>query len=57
MCAMTHMVTTEIVFCVACLCRVCWAAMPTKHAASAQKLAYRFTDLLDVAVTENDGLP
>ena len=38
--------------------------MPTKHAASLfscsamkQKLASRFTDLLDVTVTENDDLP
>ena len=38
--------------------------MPTKHAASLfscsamkQKLASRFTDLLDVTTTENDGLP
>jgi len=30
--------------------------MTTKHAVSAQKLVSRYTDLLDVAVTEHDGL-
>ena len=43
---------------------VCQAAIPTKHAASPfscsavkQKLASGLTDLLDVTVAENDGLP
>jgi len=39
------------------------APMPTKHAASlfsfsaVKKLTSQFTDLLDLTVTENDGLP
>jgi len=46
------------------LCRLCRAAMPTKHAvalfscsAVKQKLACRLADLLDLNVSESDGLP
>ena len=58
-CAMMHMAYYRD--CV--LCSLCWAAMPTKHAASLfscsavkRKLASRFTDTLDVTVTGNDSL-
>ena len=51
-------------FCATCVCRLCRAAMPTKHAvalfscsAVKQKLACRLADLLDVNVNESDGLP